>query len=275
MQGIEGKVFFITGGAQGIGLAVARAIGGAGGIVALADISEQATQAAVAELAALGMRAAGHTLDVRDAQATQAVVARIEAELGPIAGVVPCAGITRARRAESMEGEAWRDVMDINVSGTFYTCQACAQVMLPRGAGAIVNLASITGFGGQSGRANYAASKWAVVGLTKSLAVEWGNRGIRVNAVGPNAVDTPLLRNGVPEQFVDEVMCDRTPLGRIARAEEIAAVILFLLSDMASYVNGAVIPVDGGLTAGFLTHRHGRDFASKALESDAAFKPAR
>ena len=262
MQGITDKVFFITGGAQGIGFAVARAIGAQGGIVALADISAQKINAAVENLKGLGICATGHVLDVRDTVATRELVTEIETSVGPIAGVVPCAGITRTQPAEAMEESAWQDVIDINLSGTFNTCQASAKAMLERGRGAIVNIASITSFGGQAGRVNYAASKWAVAGLTKSLAVEWGSRGIRVNAVGPNAVDTPMLRKGVPEPFVDEVMLDRTPLGRVAQAEEIASVILFLLSDQASYVNGAVIPVDGGLTAGFLTHLQGRDYAS-------------
>ncbi|RKP56568.1 SDR family NAD(P)-dependent oxidoreductase [Pararobbsia silviterrae] len=266
MQGIQGEVFFVTGGAQGVGFAVAQAIGTAGGAVAIADISEAGVQAAVERLAQQGIRARGDVLDVRDGVATRDVVARIEQDLGPLAGLVPCAGITRTRPAESMDEDAWRDVLDINVTGTFYSCQAAGRVMLERERGVIVTIASITSFGGQPGRVNYAASKWAVAGMTKSLAVEWGGRGIRVNAVGPNAVDTPMLRKGVPERFVDDIMCDRTPLGRVARAEEIASVVLFLLSDSASYINGAVIPVDGGLTAGFLTHRQGRDYASTALE---------
>ncbi|MBR1222490.1 SDR family oxidoreductase [Bradyrhizobium sp. U87765 SZCCT0131] len=268
MDGIAGRLFLITGGARGIGRATAEAIAAAGGDVALADMDGAAASQTAREITdRFGTRAVGHALDVRDLDATKAVVAAIERGTGPIAGLVPAAGITRTQPAETMDGAAWRDVIDINLSGTFYSCQAAAEVMLPRQRGAIVTLASITSFGGQAGRANYAASKWAVVGLTKTLAIEWGNRGIRVNGVGPNAVDTPMLRGGVPERFVDGVMCDRTPLGRVAQASEIAAVILFLLSDHASYVNGAVIPVDGGLTAGFLTHARGRDYASKILDA--------
>jgi len=267
MQGIQDRVFFITGGAQGIGYAVAEAIAAQLGVVALADRNVQALQDAAQRLARQGTRVQTHVLDVRDAAATAAVVEHVNHTLGPLYGAVPCAGITRTQAAEQMDAAAWRDVMDVNLTGTFYTCQAAGRVMLAQGRGAIVNLASITSFGGQPGRANYAASKWAVAGLTKSLAVEWGHRGIRVNAVGPNAVDTPMLRQGVPARFVDGVMCDRTPLGRVARVEEIAAVVLFLLSDHASYVNGAVVPVDGGLTAGFLTHRQGRDYASAAMEN--------
>lgn len=267
MQGIEGRVFFITGAAQGIGFAVAKALGSLGGHVALADISADKTMASAAQLQSEGVRALGYALDVRDPQATLDVVGRVEADLGPIFGAVPCAGIARTQPAETMPPQAWREVIDVNLGGTFYTCQACAQLMLPRQSGAIVNIASITSFGGQPGRANYAASKWGIAGLTKTLALEWGSRGIRVNAVGPNAVDTPMLPIGVPERFTRDVICDRTPLGRIARVEEIASVVVFLLSDQASYVNGAVIPIDGGLTSGFLTHRQGRDYGSPAWET--------
>ncbi len=268
LAGVTGELFFVTGGAQGIGLAVARAIGAVGGRLALADLPSPTLDAAVASLAADGIEANGYPLDVRDRAATHAVIQQVESRQGELAGAVPCAGITRSRPAETMEEAAWRDVMDVNVSGTFYTCQAVAGPLLRRGRGAIVNIASITSFGGQSGRVNYAASKWAISGMTRTLAIEWGSRGVRVNAVGPNAVDTPMLRQGVPQRFI-EVMCDRTPLGRVAQASEIASVIVFLLSDQASYVNGVVIPVDGGLTAGFLTHRQGRDYASTALESQS------
>lgn len=267
MTGLQGRTYLVTGGSQGIGYATATALARAGGSLILADIDAAGVGRAAAAIASEhGVSARGYGLDVRDGEASRAVVAAGEAEVGPIYGVVPAAGVTRNRAAESMEAAAWNDVIDINLTGTFLTCQAAAPGMLARQAGAIVTLASITSFGGQPGRLNYAASKWGVVGLTKTLAVEWGNRGIRVNGVGPNAVDTPLLRAGVPASFVDGVMCDRTPLGRVATADEIASVILFLLSDAASYVTGAVLPVDGGLTAGFLTHKSGRDYGSKAID---------
>lgn len=152
-------------------------------------------------------------------------------------------------------------MLDINLRGTFLTCKSTAVVMLPRRRGSIVCLASITAKGGQPGRANYAASKWGLVGLVKSLATEWGNRGVRVNAVAPNGVDTPMLTAGVPDHFRESVMLDRTPLGRFAQVDEVAQGIAFLLSDAASYISGTVLEIDGGLTAGYLTHRHGNDYA--------------
>lgn len=258
--GIEGGVFLVTGGGRGIGAAVGRVLGELGGTVVLADLGEGAGELA-AQWRAEGLRAHAQVLDVRDAQATREAVAWIEADVGPLRGVVTSAGITRSGPAEDMAPDAWRDVVDVNLTGTFLTCQAAAGPMLARGRGAIVTVGSIGSFGGQPGRANYISTKWAVAGLTQSLAVEWGVRGVRVNAVCPNSVDTPMFRSGVPQAFAQSVILDRTPLGRPATPREVAQVAAFLLSDLAGYVNGALVPVDGGLTAGFLTHRNGRDLS--------------
>ena len=162
-----------------------------------------------------------------------------------------------------MDDSTFESVLAVNLTGVFYTCRAVGRALLAGGGGAIVTIASISAKGGQAGRANYAASKWGLAGLTKTLAIEWGHRGVRVNAVAPNGVDTPMIRDGIPEDFLSGVMLDRTPLGRLAQPEEIAAAVAFLLSDEAAYVNGAVLELDGGLTAGFLTHRHGADLARK------------
>ena len=256
----EPRVALVTGAASGIGASVCRFLAEQGVHIAAADQNEQGLADLQAELGGK-VRFLGVTLDVRDEAAQQAFVARVESELGPITDVVPCAGLARSAPAEEMTADQWDLVLDINLRGTFLTCKSAAKVMLPRRRGSIVCIASITAKGGQPGRANYAASKWGLVGLVKSLASEWGNRGIRVNAVAPNGVDTPMLNVGVPEHFRDDVMLDRTPLGRFARPEEIAQTIGFLLSDAASYVTGSILEVDGGLTSGFLTHRHGADYA--------------
>jgi 3-oxoacyl-[acyl-carrier protein] reductase len=259
------SVALVTGAASGIGAAVCRRLAASGMQIAAADLDEAELAAFATSLRASGAAVLTGGLDVRDRPALDGFVARVEAELGPITAVVPAAGIARSGPAEVMEAAVWQLVLDVNLGGSFHTCAAAAGPMLRRGRGAIVAISSITGRGGQPGRANYAASKWGLIGLVKSLAVEWGGRGIRVNAVAPNGVETPMLSAGIPQHFREQVMLDRTPMGRFATAEEVAAVIAFLLSADAAYVNGTVVDVDGGLTAGYLTHRQGADYAMHAL----------
>jgi 3-oxoacyl-[acyl-carrier protein] reductase len=256
-----GRGILITGAARGIGRATAHYLAARGAALALADMDGDGVKATAAALAEEDAAIFASPLDVRDTAAVKAFIDAAERVLGPIDGLVPCAGVAQAMPAERMDDAVWDRVIDINLSSVFRICREVGRRMLDRGHGAIVMLASVTAKGGQPGRANYAASKWGIVGLTKTLAVEWGAHGVRVNAVAPNGVDTPMIRDGLPPAFVDDVMLDRTPLGRLARPEEVAAAIAFLLSDEATYVNGAVLEVDGGLTAGFLTHRSGADLA--------------
>ena len=264
----SGKAYLVTGAARGIGEAVARRLASEGAAIAAADLDGVGLDSLAVSLQTEGARVFARTLDTRDGAATDAFVADALANLGRLDGAVPCAGIARAAPAEDMSDATFESVIGVNLTGVFYTCRAVGRALLAQGGGAIVNIASITAKGGQPGRANYAASKWGLVGLTKTLAVEWGHRGVRVNAVAPNGVDTPMIRDGISQDFLDGVMLDRTPLGRLAKPEEVAATVAFLMSDEAAYINGAVLELDGGLTAGFLTHRHGADFARKRGPND-------
>lgn len=259
MQGIKENVFFITGAAKGIGRGIARLIAENGGLVIICDKDKEVLGLSD-KLKEEGYKTQGYLLDVCDFEAVANVVADVEKNFGPIYGVIPCAGITDSSPALDMSSEQWGRVLDVNVTGTFNVCLATARKMQERSRGVIVNIGSISSIGGQPGRANYVASKWAVAGLTKSLAVEWGVLGIRVNAVAPTAVETDMMQKAVPTGFINNVICDRTPLGRVAQVDDVTGLILFLLSDAAKYINGTVIPVDGGLTAGYLTHQHGADY---------------
>ena len=263
--GLRDRVVCITGGASGIGKATARALARDGARVAILDLREDDIGAIRREVEALGARAWGHVVDVRDERGVRAAVERIERELGPIDGLIACAGISRAAPAEETELADFADILDVNLKGVFLTCREVGKTMVKRGGGAIVLIGSLDGLGGQPGRTSYVASKHGVGGLAKNFALEWGRHGVRVNCIAPSFVDTPLLRRNMPPNFIESVVNDRTPLGRMGRPEEMASVALMLLSDAASYVTGTVIPVDGGLTAGFFTRKQGGDYSSKAL----------
>lgn len=263
--GLKDKVIAITGGASGIGRSAAIAAATDGAHIAVLDINADNIANTVDELRAKGVKAEGYALDVRDEAAMGKTADAVEAELGPVHGLFCSAGISRTSPAETLQVNDLDDVLDINVNGVFLANREFARHMIGRGAGAIVNVGSIDGLGGHPGRMHYVSSKHAVAGMTKSLALEWGRYGIRVNAIMPGFVDTPLLRANMPQKYIDRVVFDRTPLGRMARSEEIGRVALMMMTDAASYMSGAIVPVDGGMTAGFLTRGQGGDYASKTL----------
>jgi NAD(P)-dependent dehydrogenase (short-subunit alcohol dehydrogenase family) len=269
--GLRDKVIFVTGGGSGIGRAIALQAARGGARVAVADaVAERAAQVAV-ELREAGVKAVGETLDVRDAQACEAVVERLEALLGPIEGMVACAGVSPPSAAAGMSDEVWSRCLDVNLTGMFRSVRPVGERMIARKRGAIVTITSVDGLGGHAGRAHYTASKHGVIGLTRALAIEWGRHGVRVNAVAPGVVDTPLLRANIPPDHLQHAMIDRVPLGRLARAEEQAGPTLFLLSEAASYVNGSVMTVDGGTSAGYFTRWNGADLGSRALLEAGAY----
>lgn len=254
----------ITGGASGIGYATAERLVRAGAHVALLDLSEERVNASAESLRRFGTEVAAVPLDVSDEHAVEAAAERLSASHGPYCGLVTSAGISIAAKAEALTAAQWTRVMNVNALGTFLCCRAFGARMIDVGRGSIVALGSIDGLGAHAGRAAYVSSKFAVHGLVRSLALEWARHGVRVNAVAPTFVDTPLLRNSIPEAFMETIL-DRTPMGRIASAEDIAGNILYLLSDLSGYVTGAILPVDGGITLGHVTRRGGADLSSRTL----------
>jgi 3-oxoacyl-[acyl-carrier protein] reductase len=183
--------------------------------------------------------------DVADPEQAKALVEKVESELGDIDALVNNAGLTRDTLIARMTDEDWDAVLDTNLRGTFHMCRAVARKMLRRRAGSIVNLTSVVGIHGNAGQVNYAASKAGIVGLTKSLAKELGNRGVRANAIAPGYIDTELT--GVLPDEVRNLILGNTPLGRLGTPEDVAGAVRFLCSDEAGFVTGEVLLVDGGL----------------------------
>ena len=257
---LSGKTALVTGGGSGIGHAVALDLARERIAVAIMGRSHERLVETEKEMRAYGASA---TLtvsgDVSRGDDVEEAVGRTEAMFGRIDLLVNCAGITRPAWAVDMTEAQFDEVLSVNTKGTFLCCQSVGRGMLSRRSGAIVNVASINALGGQSGRINYTASKAALLGITRTLAIEWGRFGVRVNAVAPQLIDTPMIHKNVPPTFIHDVVRDRTPLGRLGRPEEVSAVILFLLSNGASYLTGTTVIIDGGLQAGFLTSECGAD----------------
>jgi len=245
MSRLQNKVSLITGAAQGIGLATARRFAQEGAIVIVCDIKAEAVEDATRQCQALGAQAAGFVLDVTDRARVDEVVKQVLERFGRIDVLVNNAGITQDARLQKMTLEQFDRVIDVNLRGVFHCSQAVADAMVRQGGGVILNASSVVGVYGNFGQTNYAASKFGVIGFTKTWSRELGPKGIRVNAVAPGFVATPILGT-IPDKVITELE-HRVPLGRLGQPEEIASVYAFLASDDASYVNGAVLEVSGGL----------------------------
>jgi 3-oxoacyl-[acyl-carrier protein] reductase len=242
---LEGQVALVTGGSRGIGAAVCAELGRAGAEVVVNYTSN--AQAAEEVRAAIGDGARAVQGDVSTMEGATGLVEQVESEVGPIAILVNNAGITRDNLIMKLAEEDWRDVIDTNLGGAFFTCRAVARPMLKRRAGSIVNMSSVVGVHGNAGQTNYAASKAGLIGLTKSLAKELGGRGIRVNAIAPGYISTELT-DALPEP-AREAILKSTPLGRLGTTDDVARAVRFLVSDAAAFVTGHVLAVDGGLGA--------------------------
>ncbi len=243
---LEGKVSIITGAAQGIGLATALKFAQEGAVVIVCDLRQDAVDAAVAQCRAAGAEALGFALSVTDRAEVDAMAAAVKARYGRIDVLVNNAGITQDARLQKMSLQQFDAVIDVNLRGVFHCAQAVVDSMVAQGSGVILNASSVVGIYGNFGQTNYAAAKFGVIGFTKTWSRELGPKGVRVNAVAPGFIETPILAT-IPDKLLGQ-MQEEVPLRRLGSPAEVANVYAFLASDEASYVNGAVLEVSGGLT---------------------------
>ncbi len=257
-----GRVALVTGAASGIGRATARRLGGEGAAVAVVDRNGDGAEETAAGLRSAGSRAAAYVADVGSSGEVAALAQAVEAELGPVDVLCNVAGIGDTAGLDGIAGiedARWHAVLAVNLSGPFYLCRALIPGMVARGRGAIVNVSSLAGRSKSAlGGLAYSSSKAGLLGLTRHLAFDYGSRGVRVNAICPGAVDTPMLRAGGASRAksTEEEAARRArtaayqffmPIKRVSTADEQAAAIAFLASDDASYVNGVALDVNGGL----------------------------
>ena len=246
---LDGRVAVVTGAARGIGLAIAEALGEAGASVVLTDMDGAALASAVDALAAKGLSVRGETLDVTEVAAVERVHGAIVARHGRVDILVNNAGIAISNHpAETMPDAVWAKVLDVNLNGVFWCCRTFGAGMLARGGGSIVNVGSMSGFivNRPQEQANYNSSKAAVHHLTRSLAAEWGARGVRVNAVAPTYIETEMNAYVHQDEAMHRLWVGGTPMNRLGRTDEVASVVLFLASDAASLMTGSIVLADGG-----------------------------
>jgi 3-oxoacyl-[acyl-carrier protein] reductase len=241
----DGKVVIVTGGARGIGRAAAARFVAEGARVAVLDREEEAAREAAA---ALGTSAFAVGTDVSDADSVERAVAAVLERAGRIDVLINNAGIVRDATLAKTRDEAWDAVIAVNLTGTFLATRAVAPHLVARGAGAVVNAASVVAVHGNFGQSNYVASKAGVIGLTRVWARELGRKGVRVNCVAPGFIATDMTA-GMPAEILDGMRA-HTPLARLGTPEDVASAYAFLASDDAAFINGQVLGVDGGLVLG-------------------------
>jgi NAD(P)-dependent dehydrogenase (short-subunit alcohol dehydrogenase family) len=244
---LTGKRILVTGGASGLGRAAARVFRDLGARTAIADLNAESLAEAARDVGAEATVAGNVTIEAD----CNAMVAATVAALGGLDGVLHSAGVSdQVCEALDLDVDWWQRGLDINLRGTLLIARAAGRVMVQQGFGSIVNISSVNGLGGIPRRHSYGPAKAAVAMLTRNLACEWGARGVRVNAVAPGYIDSPMVSRLAQEGKLDlERLQNRTPLARLGQAPEVGHAAAFLLSDASSYVSGAILPVDGGWTA--------------------------
>lgn len=247
---LKGKVAAVTGGAQSIGYACAEALAEAGAVIYILDVNQKVGQQAVLQLQEKGYEAHYVELDVTNFDKVEEVAATLNAKTN-IDILICSAGIDRSGTpAENVEEELWKNVIDVNLNGLFACCKSFGKFMIARKAGSIVNIGSMSGciVNKPQSQSYYNASKAAVHQLTKSLAVEWAKKGVRVNALAPTYIETALVQYVKDDKPTYNQWMDGTPMGRMGLPEEVASAALFLASPASSLMTGAVVLVDGGFT---------------------------
>jgi 3-oxoacyl-[acyl-carrier protein] reductase len=243
---LEGKHAVVTGAGRGIGKAIASRLASLGAAVAIVDIDGETARATAEEIASTGAAAVGYELDITDADAVLATMKRIVEDLGGLDILVNNAGLTRDNLLLRMSPDDWDLVMKVNLKGAFNCIRAAVRPMMSQRSGRIVNISSVVGIVGNAGQANYAASKAGLIALTKSVAKEFGGRGITSNAVAPGFIETPMtesLPDSTKEDFASKIV-----LKRFGKPSDVANLVAFLASDEADYITGQTVNVDGGMT---------------------------
>ena len=246
---LTGKVVWVTGAGKGLGRAIARSLSDAGATVVLSARTAGDLDELAATLRAEGREAHVQPLDVADAAAVRDATQRVAEATGRIDGLVNCAGISPSfTRSEDLDDASWTQVIGVNLSGTFHCCREVGRLMLQAGGGSIANISSVHARSGAARIAAYTASKGGVEALTRTLAVEWADRGVRVNTIAPGYFETdlsaPLLGSRHAEGIVAKI-----PMGRVGDAAELGGAAVYLMSDASRYATGSTLTVDGGWTA--------------------------
>ncbi len=248
MSVLVGRVALVTGAGRGLGRAIARAVGRAGAAVACAARSRDQVDAAAAEIEAAGARALALALDVTRTDQITAAVEEAEARLGPIDILVNNAGITLERKTVELTDEEWDSVLATNVTAMFRCARAVAPGMIRRGHGKVINVGSMYGVIGVARYAAYCASKAAVDGLTRSLAVEWARHGIQINCLAPGYMNTDIPRAALADERTRALFLSKVPARRIGEPEEVGALAVYLASPASDFMTGQTLYLDGGQT---------------------------